>query len=515
MFSKSFPNRLRYVLLRIAWLLILTALPPGMASAIQPCCIEVVEKSTGWPVALVELRTIHNVRFVTDNAGVIAFDLPELMGRETWFDVIGHGYEVPKDGLGFHGVRLVPEPGKTLKVEVSRTVIARRLGRITGGGLFGESQKLGRELDWHDSPILGCDSVQNAVHRGKLFWAWGDTALPNYPLGIFDMLSATTSLRPLAKFEPPVRLKYDYFTDDKGRPRGVAPMPGPGPTWVSGYVSLPDKNGTPHLVGTYCKIKKPMNVYECGLCVWNDRTSKFDRLRVVWSESNANTKLPPFPDGHPTFWKDPQGKPWLLFGTVLPTLRCPPTFEAWQDSSTWEVLKPQDHLVSADDGKPVKPHSGSIAWNSSRKRWVTVFVEAYGKPSFLGELWYAEADSPLGPWGKAVKILSHDNYTFYNPRLHADFTPPDSPILIFEGTYSMTFADRPPPTPRYDYNQILYRLDLDDPRLQPAQGRCKRSQPGRSGVSPLHESVFGPGTCVGSGGTPLLRLPGRQRLQGR
>lgn len=27
------------------------------------------------------------------------------------------------------------------------------------------------------------------------------------------------------------------------------------------------------------------------------------------------------------------------------------------------------------------------------------------------------------------------------------------------------------PTPRYDYNQILYRLDLDDPRLAPAHGK--------------------------------------------
>ena len=23
----------------------------------------------------------------------------------------------------------------------------------------------------------------------------------------------------------------------------------------------------------------------------------------------------------------------------------------------------------------------------------------------------------------AVKVLSHDNYTFYNPRLHLEFTP--------------------------------------------------------------------------------------------
>lgn len=134
------------------------------------CRIEVVEKGSGWPVPLVELRTTHQVRFVTDNAGVIAFDLPELMGRETWFEVIGHGYEVPKDGFGKRGVRLLPEPGKTLRVEVNRTIVAQRLGRLTGGGIFAESQKLGRELDWKESGELGCDTVQNAVHRGKLFW---------------------------------------------------------------------------------------------------------------------------------------------------------------------------------------------------------------------------------------------------------------------------------------------------------------------------------------------------------
>ena len=69
--------------------------------------------------------------------------------------------------------------------------------------------------------------------------------------------------------------------------------------------------------------------------------------------------------------------------------------------------------------------------------------------------------------GKAVKILTHQNYTFYNPRIHPEFTAEDSPILIFEGTYTEEFANHPEPTPRYNYNQILYRLDLDDFRLAP------------------------------------------------
>jgi hypothetical protein len=439
------------------------------ASALQPCRIELREAGSGWPVPLVELRTTHNVRFVTDNAGVIAFDLPELMGRETWFDVIGQGYEIPKDGFGYSGVRLTPEPGKTLKVEVKRTIIARRLGRLTGGGLFAESQKLGQALDWAESGILGCDSVQNAVYRGKLFWAWGDTTMPNYPLGIFDMSSGTTAVQPLASFEPPLRLKFDYFTDANRRPRGVAKMSGSGPTWVSGYFTVQDGKGVPHLVGTYIKVKPPLEAYEMGLCVWKDAASLFEQLRVLWTKSETNSTKPLAPEGQPAFWKDEQGKEWVLFGNPLPVLRCPSSFEAWQDSAQWQKLTPQESLVSASDGHPVKPHSGSIAWNPFRKRWVTVFMELFGKPSAFGELWYAEADKPTGPWGKAVKVLSHQNYTFYNPRLHPEFTPTDSPVLLFEGTFTMQFADRPAPTPRYDYNQILYRLDLDDAALAGAR----------------------------------------------
>src|SRR6185369_10543407 len=146
------------------------------------------------------------------------------------------------------------------------------------------------------------------------------------------------------------------------------------PTWVSGYVSLPDKSGTPHLVGTYIKVRPPLEAYESGLCVWNEATSSFDRLRVLWTKSDASPKQPPAPDGHPIFWRDPDGKEWVLFGNPLPTLRCPATFEAWQDSSSWEVLKPQESLISAADGKPVKLHSGSAAWNPFRKRYVTVFM---------------------------------------------------------------------------------------------------------------------------------------------
>ncbi len=435
----------------------------------EPFRIEVVEQGSGWPVPLVELRTTHQVRFVTDNAGVIAFDLPEMMGRETWFDLHGHGYEVRKDGFGNCGVRLRPEPGRQARIEVSRTCVAKRLGRLTGGGLFAESQKLGRESDWRESGVFGCDTVQTVAYDGKLFWAWGDTTLAHYPLGVFDTTGAVTPLRPLKAFEPPLRLVYDLFRDEHGRPRGVAKMPGSGPTWLSGTVGLPDRNGTLRLGATYVKIQPPLDAYESGLCVWNPKSENFERLRVLWTRTTATPKKPLAPEGHPAFWTDAQGRRWVIFGDPLPRLRCPATFEAWQEPASWEALEPQASLVSASDGQAVKPHSGSIAWNAYRRRWVTVFMQAFGKPSVFGELWYAEADAPTGPWGRAVKVLSHDNYTFYNPRIQPELTPEGASLLLFEGSYTAQFADNPPKTPRYDYTQILYRLDLDDPALAGAR----------------------------------------------
>ena len=438
------------------------------AESTQPCKIVVTEKGTGWPVPLVELRTTNLIRFVTDNAGVIAFNSPELMGQEVWFDVLGQGYDVPADGFGYRGVRLFPKPGQTLKVEVERKIIAKRIGRLTGTGLFNESQQLGLELDWHDAPIVGCDSVQTAIHRGKLYWAWGDTTLAKYPLGIFDTSSAITGLQPFKTFEPPLRPSFQYFTNNQGEPRAVAKMPGTGPTWVNGYVSLPDKTNQPKLVCSYVKVKPPLEAYETGLCVWDEEKSEFTPLKTVWTKSKETPNQPVVPDGHPALWKDESGNEWVLFGNPLPKLRCPATFEAWQDPTQWQILEPQKEIPAAIDGKPVVPHTGSIAYNEYRKRWVTVFMQSYGKPSVFGELWYAEANSPTGPWGPAIKILSHNNYTFYNPRLHPELTAGDSPVLLFEGTYTQQFADHPLPTPRYDYNQILYRVDLDDPALAPA-----------------------------------------------
>ncbi len=442
----------------------------SLALAALPCRIQILDQENGWPVPLVELTTTHNVSFWTDNAGVAAFDLPDLMGGETWLTVNSDGYEAPADGFGYRGFRFTPKPGGAFTFKVKRTSIAKRLGRITGGGLFGESQKLGERLDWKESGVLGCDSIQTATHKGKLFWLWGDTALAGYPLGLFHASSATLPLKPLARFQPPLALNLTYFRDGKGQPRNVANLfpDDPGPTWLGGTVSLRDAGGQSHLVATWTKIEPPMSSYRIGLCEWDEAALNYRSLKTLWEKKSGAPEPSLIPMGHASFWKDSSGKEWLLFGDPFPSIKMPASYEAWKDPSTWQKVETPEFLVSRDGGK-VKPHRGSIAWNAYLKRWVAIFCEIGGKPSPLGEIWFSESQSPFGPWGKAVKVLSHQKYTFYNPLIHPNLTPEGSPILLFEGTYSQMFSDSPSKTPRHDYNQILYRLDLDDPWLNAAQ----------------------------------------------
>lgn len=439
------------------------------SAAATPCKVEVVDHENGWPVPLVRLTTTGEVSFVTDNAGVVAFDLPELMDRETWLTVFSDGYEVAKDGFGYRGVRFTPTPGGSFRIEIERKQIAKRLGRLTGSGIFAESQKLGGYADWKESGVIGSDTVQTAAYKGKLMWLWGDTNLPGYPLGIFNTPVASSSIHPLISPQPPTGIVFDYVRNEKGVPRGTIDIQGPGPVWLSAFISLKDAKGREHLVATYSKVPSELKANESGLCEWNDETSRFDVVLSFWKRSDAEPEPPEvMPDGHPVIAKDAQGKSWLFLNGP-PNFKCPASYEAWKDPSQWQRIEPQKSFTAADGSGDLSVASGSIAWNHWRKKWIFIFQQKFGKPSAFGEVWYCEGKSPEGPWGPAVKVATHENYTFYNIQIDHQLTSPDDPYLLFEGTYTTLFSDNKEKTPRYDYNQILYRLDLGDPALKPAQ----------------------------------------------
>ena len=134
-------------------------------------------------------------------------------------------------------------------------------------------------------------------------------------------------------------------------------------------------------------------------------------------------------------------------------------------------LKPGEtrFLPRDEGGEEIQIAAGSVAYNAHRKRYVAILGRKWGKDAFLGEIYYAESDAPTGPFHRAVKIATHDRYTFYNPVHHAFLDR--GRHIHFEGTYTAEFSGSEDRTPLYDYNQILYRLDLDDPRLAWAKVR--------------------------------------------
>jgi hypothetical protein len=291
----------------------------------------------------------------------------------------------------------------------------------------------------------------------------------------------------------------------------MAEMPGEGPTWINGITVLPDAAASERMVCSYAKIKPPMDVHRRGLAMWDDGNERFELVREF------PLAQPLYPDGHPLLVAE-EGTKYVYFATPFPFVRTQATVESYFDLDSYEAFtclrsgsavaqpqidrdengkiryswKPNAPPLTAQDeaelikqghlradeawlqtrdalgGKPVTLHRGSVSWNDFRKRYVMIAVEIFGS-SALGEAWYAEADALTGPWKNAVKIVTHDKYSFYNPKQHPYFDQQGGRIIYFEGTYTHSFSGNDRRTPRYDYNQIMYRLDLGDERLKPAQ----------------------------------------------
>ena len=489
----------------------LATLLMGAAPAEAPFAITVIDAETGRGVPLVELRTVHGVRFFTDSNGVAAFHEPGLMGLDVFFFVRSHGYDFPTDGFGQQGKALHVTPGGTAKLTVKRINLAERLYRVTGGGIYRDSVLLGMKTPLREpllnAQVLGSDSVLNAVYRDKVYWFWGDTNRPSYPLGNFDVPGATSELPDRGGLNPEAGVDLRYFTDSKGFAKTTAPMPGKGPTWLTALVPLTDGAGRERLYASFVKVEPPLKVYGRGLMVFDDDKQQFEKL------ADVGLNVPTFPEGH-AFRHAEGSVEYIYFANPFPLLRVRATAEQFrriEDYEAFTCLKegsqcedpqfdrdPQGRLryswkkhtppvgprqeaqllskrrLKADDlhwrlrdrdsGKTLQPHTGSVYWNAFRKRWVLIAVEK-GGTSELGEVWYAEADTPTGPWLYALKVVTHDRYSFYNPKQHPMFDRENGRVIFFEGTYTHTFSGTAEPTPRYEYNQIMYRLNLSDPRL--------------------------------------------------
>jgi len=417
-----------------AFLLIPTSITCG---ASEYCVIRVIDEDTGRGVPLVELGLMNNVRYWTDSAGVAALDEPELVGHDVFVAVRSDGYQCLNETLLGRGINVRVRPDTISVVHLRRTMIAERLYRLTGEGIYRDSKKVGLPVPLDParpgSPVLGQDTVCATPYRGRLFWVWGDTVEPSH--WNFSVTAATSDPRD----DPAVAVNYDYFTDDDGHVRPMLPLEGEGLVWVEGLMVVADPDGRARLLATYTRQDGLRFPEECGLALYDDENEVFEPWVRMPCRAEHTSSHPFVHDGY-----------WYLY----PWLRVPNDWDAIQDASRWEtrdVLWPQ-----------VAARPSCVVWNEYRDRWILLLED-------VGDVYYAEAEEPEGPFGSAVKIVEHEQYNFYNVVTHAFFNKDEGREIYIEGTYTSAFSGATERTPRYNYNQVMYRLRLDDPRLADAQ----------------------------------------------
>ncbi|HEY0061475.1 MAG TPA: hypothetical protein VGC21_05100 [Telluria sp.] len=478
-----------------------TRLVAGSVPGKDQCMtIRVFDKRTARGIPLVVL-TFPSGDQTTDSQGILAYCNPDHMGALT-VPVASHGYQGKT-------VPVQARPGGVAQIELESTFAAERLYRVTGQGIYRDSLLLGLTIPLQNGAlngqVVGQDSVISAVYKNKIFWTWGDTDNLSYGLGNFSSPAATSLLPGAGGLAPGRGVDLTYLGNPSGfvsgSVAGIAPTGNP--TWLGAMIAVPDSNGDEKLFASFSKPDSNMAPLKNGLVKFDDATQLFKAVIEDYPLNGDN-----YPAGGQAFKFDNQDRQYAYFKSG--GLRIPATAEAMVDRTAYEVFTPfsdaqntildrtgnalnyrwrkggsglgaiaaaitgagldagqslAGHMRSIDTGGGIGMASTSLSWNEYRGRFVMIGQHKFGTPSTFGEIWYAEGDTPMGPWVDARKIVSHNNYTFYNPYTHPYLSTDKGKTVYFEATYTSSFSTTPVITPLYNYNQMMYRVNVDDKRL--------------------------------------------------
>jgi hypothetical protein len=490
-------------------LLVLLFLAGHAAARAQLFTLHVVDSQTGRGVPLVEMTPTGGPTLITDSAGVIAIDDPALLGRLLPMGFRSYGYQDA-------GGAFQTTPGGSVQIAIQRRNLAERLYRVTGPYIYDHSVQAGLSVPiarpLHNANVKGQDSVQAAVYKNQIYWFFGDT-LYEQGFGNFRTSGARSQLPGQGGLDPSAGVNLTYFVDAAGSSRQMMPLTDPGPVWVDGLFTARDNVGNERLLTHFSRMDPDpedlFEVLEHGLALYNDTTNTFQRFKAY--DLNA----PIAPRGH-AFRHTVDGEEYIYFAEDYPNVRVKADWSHITDITKWEAFTPLaansrfdsdnpplerdahgelvfgwkqgadpfntamlDDLVQHSHldrdnspfrledhatGRDVRLHRASVHWNEYRRNWIMIGTESFGD-SFLGEVWFSEAPTPEGPWEDAIKVLTHNrgssgDYTFYNPASHPFFDQEGGRYVYFQGTYVNTFSGNSNQTPLYDYNQMMYRLDL-------------------------------------------------------
>jgi hypothetical protein len=490
---------------RYIFLILLISLSAARIVAETPYWVRVVDEETGRGVSLVQLTAHNSTSYWTDSSGIAVIEDPVLQNQDVQFEVRSDGYIFEQKSTRDSRVDLHVRAGAHDELKIKRTDIAKRLYRITGADIYRDTLLAGFKPPIShplmDSGVVGQDTNIAVIYKGKIFWCWGDTN--GLTRSNYKATCAVSGLPSQGGLDPSTGVDLTYFSDGNGFVRAMLPLRGPGTIWITSLFTVKDKHGIERLMATYTRQIKLEPPFEFGIAEFNDTTGTFDVLSKIPPPTNHFTSHP--------FHLSVDGKDYLY---LYPLERVPADWKAvqnpdsyesytclkqgakldmqnpqlerdasgalvcgWKHNTAWidadrelelmnRGLIDKAHanflLLDVDTGEPTKARPESVAWNAYRKKWILL-------SQHVGTAFYSEANQPIGPWLKAKAIATHPAYNFYNLVQHQFFDADGGRFIYFEGTYTAKFSAAKQKTPRYDYNQLMYRLDLSDPRLEAAR----------------------------------------------
>ncbi len=333
-------------------------------------------------------------------------------------------------------------PGGSATIKLKRLNIAERLYRLTGEGIYRDSLLTGHTVPLKrpllNGQVTGQDAGHAIAYHGKLYWFWGDTNQLGYALGNFASSGATSELPGNGGLDPNVGVDLDYFVNETGFSRAMGALPGDGLKWIFWMMTVPDEQRRERLLAQYERMGKQGKADERGLVIFNDQTERFEKL------AQFDLQLPLHPNGRP-FRVNVNGASYYYFAVLYPDnafvrvradlrhLTNQRAYEAftclapgsrynkrsaklerhadgslvWGWKANTDVISYERELIAAHrmqareawfqlqdvtTGAAVTTYSGSVQWNEFRRRWVMIAQKN------VGEIWFAEADTPVGPW---------------------------------------------------------------------------------------------------------------------
>lgn len=487
--------------------IILSAAGIAALKAPLPFVFKIVCADSGRAIPLVELELENGLKLISDNDGHIAVISPDLFQQNVSFKIKGHGYSTQtRDFWGNESVTCLVVPGAEKVVALKRLQLAERLYRITGAARFNHTLLAGRQPSFPpaariNSGVIGQDSLIVLPWQGKLWHFYGDT------LGLtgfnFSASCATAPLPQTGLYDPEIGIPLSYLEDENGFARPMIDTGKNGFTWIE-YVLPVEVGGRETLVAKYVQHQNLDRVGDAGFALFNQSRGNFTVFKRISSLRHHKCTHPV-----PIKYRDQNFFmlfPWEMAGEKIDAIcnearhfyySCLEKVSDQGDSGViiegdsyrlrrdengqiqyrWQqngvgcsalvqkklfdagLMRPSEALfapVLLETGERIINFNGSIVYNNFRRRWVMI-----NQGNRAGELVYAEADTPTGPWAFARRVCEFADYNLYNPVIHPWFSRGGGKTIFFEGTYTNYFSSAAGKNPEADYNQVMFKLDLE------------------------------------------------------